>query len=509
MSDNILVRDVRPLDLTAATPTDAAPVDLRIRDGIITEIGVGLARGADETALWADGRWALPGLWDRHVHLGQWALSTQRLDLSGTRSSAEVCAVLAEHLSRVPASGTTVQGYGHRTAIWDRQPSVAELDAVTGDVPTVLISGDAHHGWLNSTALRLLGMGPRDGIVEEAEWFELYSRLSELPGVGEPDDHQVRRVLADAVRRGVVGLVDLEFAPNHERWAERMALAGWVETPMPRIEAGIYPVDLDSALATGLATGDPIHPGSDLVRLGPLKIISDGSLSTRTAFCCEPYADGSALSSPYGVCNVTPDELRELLATAVRHRLTVALHAIGDAAVRDAVAAFDEAGATGSIEHAQLIGDAEIAAMARIGLVASVQPAHLLDDVDAMQRCWPDRTDRCFRTHTMVEAGVDVRFGSDAPVARLDPWLAMAAAVHRGATDHPAWHPDEAVDVTTALRCSTNGIDRLAVGGLGDVMVLDENPLSWQGSSAEVAERLAQTEVAATVVSGRLAHAVW
>ncbi len=491
MSD-LLIRNCRPLDLAGATSGEA--VDIRIRDGLVAEIGANLS-GNTEREVRAEGRWAIPGLWDRHVHLDQWALTTRRLDLSGTHSAAEVCArvAAADH-------GSTIQGYGHRTATWAEQPTVAELDAVTGEVPAVLISGDAHHGWLNSAALAALGIPAREGIIEEAEWFDLYPRLSELPGVGVVADQAVRETLTAAVRRGIVGMVDLEFAPNHERWAARMADPAWAGTPMPRIEAGVYPVDLAAAIDAGLRTGSTL--GSGLVRLGPLKVISDGSLSTRTAFCCEPYADAVELPMPYGVANVEPAELTELVATASTHGFHCAVHAIGDAAVRDAVRTFAAVGATGSIEHAQLVNDAEISAMATLSLVASVQPAHLLDDIDAMEQCWPDRVTHCFRLRTMLEAGVDVRLGSDAPVARLDPWWTMAAAVHRGLPTADAWHAEEAISVAQALRCSTNGIDRLDVGGPGDIVLLDENPLAWQGNPSSLAGRLGTMRVAVTVVAG-------
>src|SRR5699024_1636044 len=227
--------------------------------------------------------------------------------------------------------------------------------------------------------------------------------------------------------------------------------------------------------STGLRTGDLLDGPDGLVRMGPLKIISDGSLHTRTAYCCEPYADGASLPHPRGIQNVVPAELHDLLDRARRAGLSVALHAIGDAAVHDALDAFAATGVTGSIEHAQLVTDTDLPRLAELGVVASVQPAHLVDDRDVIDQCWPDSGRRCFRTATMINSGVDVRFGSDAPVSPLDPWLAMAAAVHRGDPADPAWHPQEALSVRQALACSTDGVERLAVGGPGDVVLLDDN----------------------------------
>ncbi len=181
--------------------------------------------------------------------------------------------------------------------------------------------------------------------------------------------------------------------------------------------------------------------------MGPLKIISDGSLNTRTAWCCEPYADGARLDQPAGAANLSEAELTALLARAHMSGLEVATHAIGDAAVAAALDAYAATGARGSIEHAQLIGRDDVRRIAELDLRASVQPGHLLDDRDLTELIWPGRGDRSFAFRWMLDDGVRLCFGSDAPVSPLDPWLAMAAAVHRSADDRPAWHPEQALTV--------------------------------------------------------------
>ena len=187
--------------------------------------------------------------------------------------------------------------------------------------------------------------------------------------------------------------------------------------------------------------------------MGPLKVISDGSLNTRSAWCEHPYADGSGSGAP----NQSPAELRALMTRATEHGLETAIHAIGDAACHDVLAAYEETGARGSMEHAQLMTRADVALMGRLGVRASVQPAHLLDDRDVTELIWPDRADRCFPLRWMVEDGVPMAFGSDAPVSPLDPWLAIAAAVHRSADDRPAWHGEQALTPREALAASVDG----------------------------------------------------
>jgi hypothetical protein len=253
-------------------------------------------------------------------------------------------------------------------------------------------------------------------------------------------------------------------------------------------------------------TGDLVGRTDGLVRMGPLKIISDGSLNTRTAWCCEPYADAASLQHPRGAPNLDGAELRDLLAAGHAAGLEVALHAIGDAAVGQALRAFAETGAVGGVEHAQLVAPADLQRWAALPVRASVQPAHLLDDRDVTEQCWPDRTDRTFTLRSFLDHGIEVVLGSDAPVARLDPWLAMAAAVHRGPLDGESWHPEQALTPREALAASVDG-RRVHVGDPADVVLLDADPLGRPGmTSAEQAALLTGLQVSATVLDGEVVH---
>jgi hypothetical protein len=238
-----------------------------------------------------------------------------------------------------------VIGWGHRSAGWDRDVTVSELDAVSGDTAVVLISGDAHHAWLNTTALMHLALPVRDSVVREGEWFAAYARLSTLVGNDGTSPEAYRSTLEDAAAIGIVGIVDFEFSGGAREWAERWA-AGCDHL---RIRMATYADTLDDVIAAGLRTGDTL-PGCDpRATMGPLKIISDGSLNTRTAWCCEEYADRGGSGAP----NQTQDELVALLERAQEHGLEVATHAIGDRALVEALAAYDATGARGSIEHAR------------------------------------------------------------------------------------------------------------------------------------------------------------
>jgi predicted amidohydrolase YtcJ len=495
----VLIRGARPVPLGAGAVHH--PVDIRITGGMVREIGAGLRPDRGGRVLDADGRWAAPGLWDQHVHLAQWAQVRGRLDLAGAASAEEVLRRVAAHVAALPPGAAVVCGFGHRTATWPAPPTVAALDAVSGDRPVVLVSGDAHSGWLNSRALALLGVPPRSGPLEETDWFTVFPRLAELPGPRPDPDTGYRAVVADAAAAGIVGVTDFEFGPGHRDWPARFARG----IDALRVRVAVYPEHLDDVLAAGLRTGQALPGGDGLLTTGPLKVISDGSLNTRTAHCCEPYAD----SAGFGRQNVPPGELAALLRRAHTAGLTAAVHAIGDAAVAIALDAFAATGATGSVEHAQLMRRADIPRMARLGLRASVQPAHLLDDRDVTARCWPDRADRCFPLRSLLDAGVPLALGSDAPVAPLDPWLAMAAAVHRSGDDREPWNPAESLTARQALAASTDGHTVLAPGGPGDVVLLDDDPLRAvgdPGDTAAVAAHLRGMRVAATLVAGRVTH---
>ena len=301
--------------------------------------------------------------------------------------------------------------------------------------------------------------------MAENEWYDAYTRIEP---VVEPDlsPAAYRRTLTRAAELGITGVVDLERGQTAAEWEQR-------DSPI-RVRVATYADGLDAVIAAGLHTGDRLPGSPETITMGPLKIISDGSLNTRTAWCCEDYADGSGAGAP----NQTTRRADGPARAGPRHGLEVATHAIGDLALREALTAYDESGALGSIEHAQLVRRADLAKLARLGLRASVQPAHLLDDRDVTEACWPDRAGRCFAFRWMLDAGVRMAFGSDAPVSPLDPWLAIAAAVHRSADEREAWHPEQAITPREALAASVDGRGSVRAGMPADLVLLDADPLA-------------------------------
>lgn len=499
-----LVRGARVVPVGGGARAHSGQVDIRMSGGHVVDVAPSLTPTGRELVIDALGRWAIPGLWDQHVHLTQLAQTSTRLDVSGTAHPQEVARVVGDHLAQlaIGVSDTLLVGSGFRSAAWEVQPTVADLDAVSGDHRVVLISGDVHSGWLNSNALRFFGLAPRTGPLDENEWFSILSALSDLPETLVGLDDAYRQAVQSAASLGVVGVADLEFGAGYLDWPRRFA-AG---VDQLRVRPATYADHLEEVIAAGLRTGDALPGGAGLLTMGPLKIISDGSLNTRTASCCEPYLDSGGMEFLRGKQNHTIHELVGLLSRAHACGLEIALHALGDAAVRTALDAFAATGAAGGIEHAQLVRLADLPRMAALGVRASVQPAHLLDDRDVAERYWPDRTDRCFAFQSMVRAGVTLALGSDAPVAPLDPWLAMAAAVHRSRDDRAPWHAAEALTAAQALAASTDGQTTLAPGSRGDIVLLDDDPLMTFEDTAAAGKHLRSTRVAATLIAGRPTH---
>ena len=499
MSD-LLIRAARLVPVHAGEAAPDAPVDVLVRDGRVTEVATSVTRPARVTEVDAEGRWLIPGLWDQHVHLGQWTLASQRIDATTVRSPEDAVALVADRVAADP--GRPVIAWGHRPGGWARQGTVAELDQVSGVTPVVLIAGDGHHGWLNSAALAALGLGARDDVVRENEWFAAYELLAHLVGDDGTAPAAYRESLEAAAAKGVVGLVDLEFTGGVDEWVER-----WTSgCDLVRVRVATYADRLEDVIEARLRTGDPLPGADDRITMGPLKIISDGSLNTRTAWCCEPYADGALLAQPTGAANLPAAELITLLARAHMSGLEVATHTIGDAAVTAALDAYAATGARGSIEHAQLIGRDDVRRLAELDLRASVQPGHLLDDRDLTELIWPGRGERSFAFRWMLDEGVRLSFGSDAPVSPLDPWLAMAAAVHRSADDRPAWHPEHALGAREALAASVDFQPMVGVGSPADLALLDQDPLAGHAEPAVAAKALREMRVALTVVDGRVVH---
>lgn len=442
----------------------------------------------------ADGRWLIPGLVDAHVHATQHALQHQQIDLAPAQSAAEAVQLLATALNGrgAPDPGEPVVGSGFRDGFWPDQPSKTLLDQRFGDLPVVMISGDLHCAWASSTALQLMGEADHPtGLLTEEAWMHAHRRLPDPPT--QRVDALVDRAIRAAAARGLTEVCDFEFADNLSSWERRHAAGG---VPI-RVRCGIrdFPPG-DTDITRGLRDQESL-PGSDgLITAGPVKVFVDGSLNTRTALCHHPYPD----SDDHGETVLDADGLTEIMIAARDHGLQIAVHAIGDRANAIALDCFARTKITGRIEHAQLVAEDDLPRFAELGVVASVQPWHAVDDWQVADHYWQGRTDRSFRYADLARSGAQIVFGSDAPVAPLDPWRTIAAAVDRSAVIGRSWHPEQQVGIADALRYSTGGRGAVQPGDPADLVLLDADP--FRASTAE----LIDIGVYATAVGGRWVH---
>ena len=478
----------------ARLPGHDGIVDVIIEGGLITSVGpTGHVVPDSAEQLAVDGRWILPGLWDNHVHFTQWARTSRRIDVSDAESADHAARLIAAAAAARPGDGILV-GFGYRPERWPDEPSTQLLDAVAGPRPVVLIAGDLHACWLNSSAAVRFAGGSRDAVLREDDAFAVIAALESLDGSDADTDAWAHEAAKGAAERGVVGIVDLEMAWNRDVWLRRIR-AGHDSL---RVEFGIYTPHLGRAIDLGLRTGELVDGSSGLLTVGPFKIITDGSLNTRTAYCFDPYPGSAGSAHPYGILTVPTDELVALMTLAHDAGIEPAVHAIGDHANSLALDAFEEVGCEGTIEHAQLVATDDIGRFARLGVTASVQPEHAMDDRDVADRLWAGRTGRAFPFAALHNAGVRLALGSDAPVAPLDPWASIASAVARTRGDREPWHPENAVSREVALRASVR--TTVAVGEVADLVIVERDPLTC------ALGELRRMPVAATLLGGRFTY---
>lgn len=482
---SVLLRDVR---IGSRGPV----AHLRIERGWVTAIGEWAAQEPVDEVVEAAGRTVLPGLWDAHVHAVQWASARRRIDVSAATSARAAVALVADDLSarHIPPAEMAF-AYGFRDGLWTERPHKDLLEVAVPGRPVVVVSNDLHTAWLSHAALSLVGRSDHEtGVLVESEALQL---MAQLPQAGEDEtDRWVQEALTAAASRGVTGILDFEVGDNLRDWTRRHA-----REPLPlRVTCAIYPLHLDAAVAAGLRSGMPL-PGSDgFIEVGPLKIFVDGSLNTRTALCHDPYP-GAANQPSYGALVTEPEELEALMRRAAGHGLSPAVHAIGDRANTIALDAFERVGCRGRIEHAQLLTAEDVPRFAPLAVIAGVQPAHTDGDRDIADRLWAGRTARAFCYADLLAAGATLELGSDAPVAPLDPWHGIAAAVARTDGERPAWHPEQSIPLADALAAASRGRRSVRVGDAADLVMVEGDPAGMTPS------QLREMPVSGTLMGGR------
>lgn len=409
---------------------------------------------------------------EAHAHIFQLGRSLSMLELGACGSAEQMLDAIADRAQTL-GEGEWLLAQGARPQGWDNPnwPDRAKLDHAGGGRPVVAWCFDYHAMVASSAALTHAKIDAsttiESGVVELDDHGEPSGLLLEHAAlrmwnsVPEPDDAQRRELVLAACRH----LIGLGFKEIHDLKAQpwlgtvltELLVAGEIDM---RFELFSLVPDLKASIEAQRGGFD------DRVRIAGGKCFVDGTLNSRTAWMLHPYADGRP-EHPSGVAMMTDKQIDNALLACKEHGLPLASHAIGDAAVRAVLDAIERNGSERTrcrIEHAELIDAADLRRVVELGVIASLQPCHLLPDMEALRRAMPDRLDRVLPIRSLLKSGlapgVDLLFGSDVPIVRADAEDSIQAAVHRrraGMSESDAINPAEAIDEETAWACFSPG----------------------------------------------------
>jgi predicted amidohydrolase YtcJ len=472
------------------------------------------------------GRLVVPGFNDAHVHFLEGGHGLLSVDLRTSKDEADMAERLEAHAATLPPGTWIRQGnWDHRRWADGRLPSRLAADAVTPEHPVLVNRLDGHLALANSLALRLAGIDretpdPPGGLIERDargeptgilmdNALDLVRRVIPEPS-RELNRRAARTALLEAARLGVTTIQDdsaIDALPTYLELQARGELTARLSVWRPiRV--------LDALLASGMRPG----LGDDWVRLGPLKILADGSLGAGTAAMHEDYTDEPGNR---GLLLYETADLEDRIVRADAAGFALAVHAIGDRANQVVLDAFERAVRVNGggprpfrIEHAQTVTRADLARYRALGVIASIQPSHAIDDLRfAERRLGAERCATAYNVRSFLDAGVEVAFGTDWYVEPLDPRLTLYAAVTRerpegGPTG--GFLPAERVTLEQAVDLYTRGSARaeraerdkgtLAPGKLADCVVFAADVFAMPP------RELLDVPVDLTVVGGRVVY---
>jgi len=449
------------------------------------------------------GRTLIPGLIDAHGHVMGLGFQLMLLDLSGTTSLAEAQAAIRKYAAENPEMPWII-GFGWNQEKWGlgRFPTAADLDAAVPDRAVWLERVDGHAGWANTAAMTAAKItaatkAPEGGRIEMAGGkpsgvfvdaaMSLIDSAKPKP-LARDLDRAFLLAQQKLIEQGITSIADMGTSIQdwqaYRRAGDKKQLA---------IRVLSYGGDIDNmALIAGSEPTPWLY--DDKLRMVGVKLYLDGALGSRGAWLKAPYSDAPGQK---GLPLLTPAQLRNKMVRASMDKFQVAIHAIGDAANAEALAAIDDLSRDlpgerrWRIEHAQIVDPLDIPKFAELKVIASMQPVHQTSDrLMAEARLGPDRLKGAYAWRSLEKAGVRLAFGSDVPVESANPFPGIAAAISRtDAAGQPVggWHPEETVTRETALDGYTRTAayaafaeDRLGTlmpGMRADFLILADDPL--------------------------------
>jgi predicted amidohydrolase YtcJ len=526
MHADLIVTGAHVLTLDAGRPVASA---LAVRRGVIEYVGedagaVAMAGpGTERVDLSGAGaRVIVPGFIDSHLHLMWYGkLLVRQADLVGCGEVEEIVHRLGRLRERRLQSGggdkVILQGHGfdQEKLAEKRFPTRRELDAAFGGQAVFISRVCGHAGVANSAMISLVAgrfpavrersanSDPETGLYSEdcLSWF--YRSMPALT-----DGEMAEAILAAgrvALSTGITSVQTLLDTPEQFRGYTLLEQQG----KLPVRVVGIPPfAAVESLHALGLRSGY----GNDMLRLGQCKFFADGSLGARTAYLSGRYADDAA-NPNVGTRMYEPGDLKAKCREAQRRGFGVAIHAIGDAALDDAVGAIEHALDGGErdngfwrhrVEHASVTRPDQLARMVRRGIVTTLQPQFVTSDTWTGERLGKERLGWAYPFRDMQRAGLPITLSSDCPVEKLDAFDTLAAAVEghewrdgggpENLSRPQTLTPAEALRAYCLGSAYAGGVEgrvgSLSVGKCADFVVLSDNPLTTGNLRGMKAERV-------------------
>jgi len=492
-----------------------------------------------------NGAFVMPGLNDAHVHLGGAGQTKLNVDLTGSKSLAEMLERIHAKAAESPV-GHWLTGGGWDHTLWASKalPTRHDLDTVTGDHPTLLERIDGHIAIANTAALKaanitgksvapqggsidLDAQGEPTGILRDTEMEEFEKVIP--PPTAEDRRKGLELAIADALSHGLTSVQD------NSDWQDFLVMEDLEKE-------GKLPIRISEWLPFAapieeLKEHRAHHDQNDsMLHTGMLKGFMDGSLGSRTAVLKAPYADDAKNS---GLARYDQPKLNAMAIERAKAGFQIGFHAIGDLAAAMALEAFSQTydacpdlapqdknpykvercwptvaqGHRDRIEHAQVVDPADIQRFKKLGVIASMQPNHLLTDMNwAMDRLGPQRAGYSYAWNAYLKQGVVLAFGTDYPVEPVTPFRGLYAAVTRtNEAGTKNYFPLDSLTRTEALYAYTQGSayaqfdektkGKLVPGYFADYIVLDRNLLTVP------AVEILKTQVLETVVAGKTVYA--
>ncbi|MEQ8192127.1 MAG: amidohydrolase, partial [Candidatus Eremiobacterota bacterium] len=453
------------------------------------------------------GRLVLPGFTDCHTHFTEYAINKYnkyRIEIDDNNSFNEVLERVRKKSSEIP-SGEWITGWGWNKNKWPSGeiPHKDYLDKCTERNPVALDSKDGHCLWCNTLALKIAGIEHITGILYENEIGSVKKAIKKP----SPEQYResVKEAIKEAHRAGLTGIHicegSFEFNVYQELYRDGL---------LPFRVTWHFPLDLlDNMIDLRIASGF----GSDYLKIGCVKIFTDGSLGSRTASMFEPYEG----MSHCGTQIMTEEELVHIINKANRNGISCAVHAIGDRANHIVLNAFEHAGNYGRrqhiknrIEHAQLLKPEDICRFSENNIIASVQPVHIINDIPLAEKYWGTRSRYAYPFSSLLKKNTHLIFGSDVPVEKFNPFSNIYAATNRkylNKREEKSWHIEECINIEEAIKAYTSepamasGDEKkgsLSPGKLADLIVIDRDIFTC--------EDILNTSVHMTVVAGNIVY---